>query len=371
MNRPNSQTNEYFNLIEKCIQIPKDDRLYLRQCAYQNNPDIISIIFQYKKNNDQRRLYMNLRKFLQQNKQNRILQKKQQQQSKENLRNTSPQAKSKQQSRQNSIRNNNPRSLSKQLQCIHPSDKQQHLIMTTPHKQQQDRLSQNQKFHTNSGGGFFQEVQKFDETIKKSQNQKKWTEEEIVRKYADLFTAPDFLKKHRAISQDTDPDSKDFNFAITCQSFICQPKYYAMQKFSAEQIFGFIFTEASLDKISKTFFQYKMVAFYNEIDAEIPDLQEMFIFIDKKNDGFIDVNEMGQFLDFVCQKENRTNFMKLDSNNQGYFTEHQMLQQTRDRQLTRNYFQEYDIEQTGKITYWEYQLRKTTQLGQNLNKLLK
>ena len=36
-----------------------------------------------------------------------------------------------------------------------------------------------------------------------------------------------------------------------------------------------------------------MEAFYNEIDAEIPDLQEMFIFIDKKNDGFIDVNEMG------------------------------------------------------------------------------
>ncbi|CAD8148546.1 unnamed protein product [Paramecium octaurelia] len=312
---------------------------------------------------------MDLRKFLQQNKQVRILQKKQQQ-SKENLRNGSPKAKSKQQSRQNSIRKNNPRSLSKQLQCIHPTDKQQHMIMTTPHKQQQDRLSQNQKFHTSSGG-FFKEVQKFDETIKKSQRQKKWTEEEIVRKYADLFTAPDFLKKHRAISQDTDPDSKDYNFAISCQSFICQPKYYALQKFSAEQIFGFIFTETSLDKISKNFFQYKMEAFYNEIDAEIPDLQEMFIFIDKNNDGFIDVNEMGQFLDFVCQKEDRKSFMKVDSNNQGYFTEHQMLQQTRDRQLTRNYFQEFDIEQTGRITYWEYYLRKTTQLGQNLNKLLK
>ncbi|CAD8064588.1 unnamed protein product [Paramecium primaurelia] len=369
MNRPNSQTNDYFNLIEKCIQIPKDDRLYLRQCAHQNNPDIISILFQYKKKNDQRRLYMDLRKFLQQNKQVRILQKKQQQ-SKENLRNGSPQAKSKQQSRQNSIKNNNPRSLSKQLLCINPSDKQQHLLMTTPHKQQQDRLSQNQKFHTSSGG-FFKEVQRFDETIKKSHKQKKWTEEEIVRKYADLFTAPDFLKKHRAISQDTDPDSKDFNFAIPCQSFICQPKYYALQKFSAEQIFGFIFMETSLTKISKNFFQYKMEAFYNEIDAEIPDLQEMFLFIDKQNDGFIDVNEMGQFLDFVCQKEDRSIFMKLDTNNQGYFTEHQMLQQTRDRQFTRNYFLEYDIDQTGRITYWEYYLRQPTQLGLHLNKLLK
>lgn len=43
-----------------------------------------------------------------------------------------------------------------------------------------------------------------------------------------------------------------------------------------------------------------MEAFYNDIQDEIPDLQEMFLFIDKNNDGYIDVNELGTFLDFVC-----------------------------------------------------------------------
>jgi len=77
--------------------------------------------------------------------------------------------------------------LSKQLLCIHTAEKTE--SESCKHQTIANRSGKEFKFHTSS----FREFEG-------PSHKKKWTEDEIVKKYADLFTAPDFLKKHRAIS---------------------------------------------------------------------------------------------------------------------------------------------------------------------------
>lgn len=50
------------------------------------------------------------------------------------------------------------------------------------------------------------------------------------------------------------------------------------------------------------------------------ELDELFVQIDSGEDGFIDINEMGRFLDENCPHEDRKIFHYLDADKQGYIS---------------------------------------------------
>ncbi|CAD8076118.1 unnamed protein product [Paramecium sonneborni] len=205
------------------------------------------------------------------------------------------------------------------------------------------------------------------------------TEDDIMKKYADLFTAPDFLKQCRATCQTQKTlgsfaDSRSLNFIVPCQSMVCQDidtskkgKYQLLSQLTAEQIFDEIFPESSLQKISKAFFRFKMEVVFQQLnnDPSQEELDEMFYQVDILKDGFVDVNEMGQFLDNVCPKQDRQIYNHIDKNNKGYFDELELSQQS-NKNIARLYFQELDLLNTNKITYWEYYLKRTTNIGQQV-----
>ncbi|CAD8064625.1 unnamed protein product [Paramecium sonneborni] len=209
------------------------------------------------------------------------------------------------------------------------------------------------------------------------------TEDDIMKKYADLFTAPDFLKQCRATCQtqktiDSFADSRSLNFIVPCQSMVCQDvettkkgKYQLLSQLTAEQIFDEIFPESTLQKISKAFFRFKMEVVFQQLnhDPSQEELDEMFYQVDILRDGFVDVNEMGQFLDSVCPKQDRQIYNNIDKNNKGYFDEQELSQQS-NKNVARLYFQELDLLNTNKITYWEYYLKRTTNIGQQVINLI-